>query len=180
MRSRSGFGWLQFLIGILLIVLGIWAFTDPDLALTGMVVACGLAAIIMGIADILLFVKVERYTGFGPSLALVSGILSVMSGIMLLAYPGAGVIILTILFPIWFIAHCISRLSHLSSIRLIAGNATFYFALVINIIGLILGFMMLLSPIFTLNTIRYFASAYLILLGIDSVVMAASRIGMRR
>ena len=26
-------------IGILLIVLGIWAFTDPDLALTGMVVA---------------------------------------------------------------------------------------------------------------------------------------------
>lgn len=180
MRSRSGFGWLQFLIGILLIVLGIWAFTDPDLALTGMVVACGLAAIIMGIADILLFVQVERYTGFGPSLALVSGILSVMSGIMLLAYPGAGVIILTILFPIWFIAHCISRLSHLSSIRLIAGNATFCFALVINIIGLILGFMMLLSPIFTLNTIRYFASAYLILLGIDSVVMAASRIGMHR
>ena len=119
MRSRSGFGWLQFLIGILLIVLGIWAFTDPDLALTGMVVACGLAAIIMGIADILLFVQVERYTGFGPSLALVSGILSVMSGIMLLAYPGAGVIILTILFPIWFIAHCISRLSHLSSIALL-------------------------------------------------------------
>ena len=61
----------------------------------------------------------------------------------------------------------------------VAGNATFYFALVINIIGLILGFMMLLSPIFTLNTIRYFASAYLILLGIDSVVIAVSRMGRR-
>ncbi len=180
MSRRSGFGWLQLLIGILLIVLGIWAFTDPDLALTGMVVACGIAAIIMGIADILLFVQVERFTGFGPSLSLVSGILSVMAGIMLLAYPRAGVMMLTVLFPIWFIAHCISRLAHLSSIRLIAGNGTFYFVLVINIIGLVLGFMMLLSPIFTMNTIRCFASAYLLLLGIDSVVMAASRIGMRR
>ena len=179
MRRRSGFGWLQLLIGILLIVLGIWAFTDPDLALTGMVVACGIAAIVMGIADILLFVQVERFTGFGPSLSLVSGILSVMSGIMLLAYPRTGVMMLTILFPIWFIAHCISRLSHLSSIRLIAGDGSFYFALVINIIGLILGIMMFLSPIFTTSTIRCFASAYLILLGIDSVVTAASRIGMR-
>lgn len=180
MRRRSGFGWLQLLIGILLIILGIWAFTDFDLALTGMVVACGIAAIIMGIADILLFVQVERFTGFGPSLSLVSGILSVMSGIMLLAYPRAGVMLLTILFPIWFIAHCISRLAHLSSIRLIAGDGTFYFVLIINVIGLILGILMLLSPIFAIETIRCFASAYLILLGIDSVVMAASRIGMRR
>ena len=180
MKRRSPFGWLELFTGILLIALGIWALADPGLALTGMVFAYGVAAIVMGVADIILYIQLEKYTGFGPAISLVTGILSVMSGVMLLLYPGAGTLVLTLLFPIWFIAHCISRLSHLSSIRLIAGNATFYFALVINIIGLILGFMMLLSPIFTLNTIRYFASAYLILLGIDSVVMAASRIGMRR
>ena len=180
MRRRSGFGWLELAIGILLIALGVLAFAKPDLALTSLVFAYGAAAVVMGVADIILYIEVERYTGFGPILSLIAGILSVMSGVMLVVYPRTGVVVLTVLFPIWFIAHCISRLSHLSSIRLIAGNATFYFALVINIIGLILGFMMLLSPIFTLNTIRYFASAYLILLGIDSVVMAASRIGMRR
>lgn len=180
MRRRSGFGWLELAIGIILIALGVLAFAKPDLALTSLVFAYGVAAVVMGVADIILYIEVERYTGFGPILSLIAGILSVMSGVMLVVYPRTGVVVLTVLFPIWFIAHCISRLSHLSSIRLIAGNATFYFALVINIIGLILGFMMLLSPIFTLNTIRYFASAYLILLGIDSVVMAASRIGMRR
>lgn len=180
MRRRSGFGWLQLLIGILLIVLGIWAFSDPYLALTGMVVACGIAAIIMGIADILLFVQVERFTGFGPSLSLVSGILSVMSGIMLLAYPGAGVMVLTLLFPIWFIAHCLSRLCHLSAIRFIAGSGVYYFTMVLNIIGLVLGFMMLLSPLFTLETICYFAGLYLMLLGVDSIVMAFSPMGKRR
>ena len=141
-----------------------------------MVIAYGIAAIIMGIADILLFVQVERYTGFGPALSLVAGILSVMSGVMLVVYPRTG----TLLFPIWFIAHCISRLTHLYHIRLIAGSGIYAFILTINIIGLILGVMMLLSPLFTLTTIRYFASAYLILLGVDSVVMAVSRMGMRR
>ena len=110
-------------------------------------------------------------------LALISGILSVMSGIMLVIYPRAGIMVLTVLFPIWFIAHCISRLSRLSYIRLTAGQGMYYFTLVTNVIGLVLGVMMLLNPLFTLTTIRSFAGAYLILLGIDSIVMAIHRIG---
>lgn len=180
MRGRSGFGWLELITGILLVILGIWAFADPGIALAGMVFAYGIVAVIMGVADIILFVQVERYTGWRLTLSLVSGILSVMSGIMLLVYPQAGAIVLTLLFPIWFIAHCISRLSHLNHIRFIAGDGMYIFTLVINIIGLILGFMMLLSPLFTLSAIHYFAAAYLVLLGINSIVMAVSRMGMRR
>lgn len=179
MRRRSGFGWLELVIGIVLIVLGVLVFTKPDLALTSMVFAYGLAAMVMGVADIILYIQVERYTGFGPMLSLISGILSVMSGIMLVVYPRTGVLVLTVLFPIWFIAHCISRLTHLNHIRFVAGNGIFYFTLVIQIIGLFLGCLMLLNPLFTLTTIRYFASVYLILLGIDSVVMAVSRMGTR-
>ena len=43
MKSRSGFGWLQLLAGILLVALGIFAFRDPALALKGVVIVCGLA-----------------------------------------------------------------------------------------------------------------------------------------
>ena len=179
MRKRSGFGWLELVIGLLLIVLGILAFLKPELALTSLVFAYGIAAMAMGVADILLFIHVERYTGLGPVLSLVSGILSVMAGIMLVAYPRTGVLVLTILFPIWFIAHCISRLTHLSHIRLMLGSGRFYFLLSLNIIGLVLGILMLLDPLFTLSSIRCFASIYLILLGIDSVVMALSSLGRR-
>lgn len=179
MRKRSGFGWLELVIGILLILLGILAFARPDFALTSLIFAYGAAAVIMGIADIVLYIRVERFTGFGPILSLISGILSVMSGIMLLVYPRTGILVLTVLFPIWFIAHCISRLAHLGHIRFVAGNGIYYFTLIVNIIGLILGFLMIFNPFFTLTTIRYFASIYLILLGIDSVVMAFSRMGTR-
>lgn len=180
MRRRSGFGWLELAIGILLIVLGALALAEPEFALNGMVFAYGFAAVIMGVADIVLYIQVERYTGLGPVLSLVSGILSVMSGVMLMVYPGAGVLVLTLLFPIWFIAHCISRLTHLNHIRLVAGNRMYLFTLIINSIGLILGFLMFLSPLFTITTIRCLAGIYLILLGIDGVLTAVSRMGMRR
>lgn len=180
MRRRSGFGWLELVIGIALIVLGVFAFVKPDLALTSMIFAYGIAAVIMGVADIVLFIEMEHYTGFGPMLALISGVLSVMTGLMLVVYPGAGAFVLTILFPIWFIAHSISRLAHLEHIRFVAGNGMYYFTLIINLIGLFLGILMVFNPLFALTTIRYFASAYLILLGADSVAMAVSRMGRRR
>ncbi len=179
MKRRSGFGWMELAIGIVLLVLGVLTFSWPELALTSLVFAYGIAAVVMGVADIILYIQVERYTGFGPMLALVSGILSVMSGVMLMVYPRTGVLVLTILFPIWFIAHCISRLAHMNHIRLVAGNGVYYFTLATNIVGLALGLLMLLNPLFTLTTIRYFASVYLILLGIDSVVTAVSRMGTR-
>ena len=177
MKRRSPFGWLELFTGILLIALGIWALADPGLALTGMVFAYGVAAIVMGVADIILYIQLEKYTGFGPAISLVTGILSVMSGVMLLLYPGAGTLVLTLLFPIWFIAHCISRLSHLHYIRIIAGNAIFSATMIVNILGLVLGFVMLLSPLLTLTAIPAFAGTYLILLGVDGVVMAVSRMG---
>lgn len=180
MKRRSGFGWLELVIGIILIALGVLAFVKPDLALTGLVFAYGVAAVVMGIADIILYIQVERYTGFGPILSLITGILSVMSGVMLLVYPRAGTVVMALLFPIWFIAHCISRLSHLHPIRIIAGSGMYCLTLIINLIGLILGVMMLFSPLFTLAAIRCFVSIYLILLGVDSILIAASRMGMRR
>ena len=146
MRRRSGFGWLELIIGILLILIGIFTLLRPGSVFSGLLFLFGIIAVIMGIADILLYIEVERYTGFGPVVSLISGILSVMAGIMLLVYPGAGVMVLSLLFPIWFIAHCISRLAHLGVIRLLSGAGEYYFTLVVNIIGLILGFLMILRP----------------------------------
>lgn len=179
MRRRSGFGWLELVIGICLIALGVWIFARPDLALAGIAVAFGITAIAMGVADIILFIRMERFAGFGLILSLIAGILSVMSGIMLLAYPRISGAALSLLFPIWFVAHCISRLFHLPQVRMVAGNRIYHVLLMINVIGLILGLMMFLSPVFTMSVIRSIAGGYLILLGIDSIVMAISRMGMR-
>ena len=152
MRKRSAFGWLELIIGIIMVFLGVFIFVRPETALTGIVILYGIIAVVMGITDIMFYVKMERYTGFGPAVSLISGIFSVMAGIMLLVYPSAGKWILVLLLPIWFIAHCISRLSHLSIIRIIAGSFFYYFTLIMNIIGIIVGCMMIINPVISLFT----------------------------
>lgn len=175
---RSGFGWSELCTGVLLLALGIFTMIRPESMLTGVVVVYGVIAIIMGVEDMVLYVRLARFTGFGPMLSLVSGILSVMCGVMLVANPGVGKWALTVLLPIWFIAHCIAGLTRAERIRLIGSRFYYGFALTLNIVGLVLGFVMLFSPamsFLTLRAIAYLVAVYLMLFGVESIVAAFVR-----
>ena len=178
-RGRSGFGWLDFILGLLLVLLGVLTFVYPDVALGSLVFLYGAAAVFLGILDILLYVRVERYTGFGPVLSMVSGILSVMTGVMLLVHPTAGKWVLSLLFPIWFLAHCINRLAHLNGIRRLAGPVNYWVTLILNVLGLILGVCMVFSPMMSMLYISWIIGAYLLLLGADCIAMAFGGMGSR-
>lgn len=177
MRRRSGFGWIQFISGLCMLLLGIFTIIRPQSMFTWLVAIYGLLAIITGVCDIVFYIKTERYTGFGPIIALVSGILSVMAGAVLLAHPGMGKWILAVLFPLWFIAHCISRLAHLNMIRFTAGRTFYYISLVINVIGLVLGILMLVEPVFTFIAAGTLVGIYLIASGMEAIVIAFSEMG---
>ncbi len=178
MKRNNGFGWSELIVGLLLILLGIFAFIRPESMLTGAVVVYGTIAIVLGIEDIVVYSRLSRFTGFGPMLSLVSGILSVMCGVMLIANPDVGKWALTVLLPIWFIAHCISGLTRANLIRLVGNPFYYYFSLILNILGLVLGFMMIFSLALSFVTIRvicYMVAVYLILFGIESVIAAFAR-----
>lgn len=177
MKQKSNFGWLELILGILLIAFGIFALANPTSALGGMVILYGILAIITGIADIALYVKLERRTGFGPVISLITGILSVLAGILILIYPGAGQWAIAILFPIWFIAHSISRLANAGFTRLVAGTAHYIFTLIINILGIILGVMLFFNPVASMLSVAYLVGIYLIIVGIGSIVRAFSKTG---
>ena len=80
-------------------------------------------------------------------------------------------------FPMWFIAHCISRLSQLPMIRVWTSKGHYYFVMVANIIGLCLGVLMLIRPVVTIVSLSYLIGIDLILLGIDCITLAFSRMG---
>lgn len=178
MKKQSGLKWMELVIGVILILLGIFTFMNPGKTLTGVVMVYGIVAVIIGIVDIVFYVRTERHSGFGPTVALVTGILGVMSGVMLLAYPTAGKWVFMLIFPMWFIAHCISRLSHLDAIRLIAGKFVYYVTMAINMIGIVLGIMMVFRPFMAFVSASFIIGTYLILLGIDNVITTFSKIGL--
>lgn len=177
-RRNGSFGWSEFIIGVILLVIGILTFAQPEGALTGVIIAYGAVVILMGVDDILVYIRLARFTGFGSMLSLFSGIMSVMCGVMIIANPRVGKWALAVLLPVWFIAHCITGLTHTGFIRLIGNPFYYYFSLILNIIGLILGIMMLMNPILSFLTIRtttYMAALYMILFGVESIVGAFAR-----
>lgn len=172
MKRHFRLDWVEFVVGILLIIFGIYTLLHPGRTLNWIVILYGIFAMVMGILDIVFYIRAERYTGFGPIISLVSGIFSIMAGVMLLVHPNSGKWVMILLLPIWFIAHCVSRLSRLHITRMVQGSFYYYFTLVINIIGIILGCVMIIWPSVLLFSIGFIIGAYLILLGVDNIAAA--------
>ena len=172
MNTRRRLGWMELIEGILLIVLGIVTLTRPRGALTSLVVIYGVIALLTGLVDIAFYIVMEKHTGFGPTISLVTGILSVLAGCALIAHPEIGLNLLLVIFPIWFLTHCISRLTHLNIVRLVAGKGSYYLTLTANIIGIVLGVMMLFDPMVSIVSMSALIGTDLILLGVESVVFA--------
>jgi putative effector of murein hydrolase len=85
--------------------------------------------------------------------------------------------VVTLLLPLWFIAHSVSKLCHLGFIRSLYRGRYFYVSLVINVIGLVVGVLMIFWPQIALFSVGFLIGTYLIILGVDSVVSACSKLG---
>ena len=176
MKPSRLLGFLDLALGGALFLSGIYVLSHPREGLAGVSLFYGILAVGTGIVDLIFYFKMERRTGFGPAAALVTGILSLLAGVLLLFQPAAGVLSLAILFPLWFVAHCISELARLPLIRWSAGKGYYYFSLIINIIGLVLGIIMLAFPAACVLSLPWIAGIYLLLLGLHSVVLGMEKI----
>lgn len=172
MRKTSQYGWLELIEGILLIVFAVLAFTKPYETLGSFVVLYGILAMVIGIGEIVFYIHMESHIGFAPSISLISGILCVLLGCCLLAHPETGIALFMILFPIWIIFHCISRLSHLGVVHFWLGQGYYIFTMIINIIGLVLGFGMIVFPGISVWTGSIMLGVLLLMIGLDHVIFA--------
>lgn len=177
MKNRSKFGILELIFGILLIILSFFTLSRPVQALTNFAFIYAIFAIITGVIDIIFYTKLEKRTGFGPTSALIGGILSIIVGIIMFIYPEVGTMTFAILFPIWFIAHCITRLTNLSFVKYIAGNGYYYFSLIINILGIVAGLLLVFNPYASIVSLGYIIGLYLLLFGIFSLGIGISKLG---
>ena len=61
----------------------------------------------------------------------------------------------------------------------VISSVHYYFTLVINILGLVLGILMLFNPFAAMLSVSWIIGIYLILLGMDSLVLAIALFGLR-
>ncbi len=166
----------EFVIGVLMVGLGIFTFIRPTAVLGGFTRFYAVMAILSGIRDIVFFCKAGRYTGVRSVLSLVASIVGIMTGVALFVHPSAGTIILSLLIPLWFISHSIFQLASLDIIKAFMSRNHYRLALLMSIIGLILGIITLFNPSISIGITTVVIALYLILTGIMSIIFGVSRL----
>ena len=139
----------------------------------------GIAAVITGICDIVIYIKEERFIGFGPG-----NLPAVRHPQHHDRHHPAGLPRrrrVDRFAPVPPVVHSPLhlRLTHLGIIRMMAGSFYYTFSLVVNILGLVLGVLMLLQPFLALFTLGYMVGFLLMAFGIDCILMAFTDLGSR-
>lgn len=173
-EKQMHFDWGNLLLGGLFILTALASFKDPAGSLVSVTVFIGMMAIIKGCFDIFLRNKVKQLTGAKATLLIIVGILDVILGVILLFNLNIGLLALPYLFAIWFIADSISGLLSLDLAKTVS-SAYYWFSLILNIIGIFIGFSLLVDPITSALTLSFLVGFYLLMFGIMNVVEAFSK-----
>jgi uncharacterized membrane protein HdeD (DUF308 family) len=95
--------WLPLLLGVVSVVAGIAALVYPGLTTLALVLMMGANAIVTGALDIAIAMRLRRVLRGGWLMAL-SGIVSVLFGVLVFAFPGAGALAMVWLISFYALA----------------------------------------------------------------------------
>ncbi len=94
-----------------------------------------------------------------------------LAGNFFLFNIGAGVVALPFVFAVWFIADSVFALLAADLAKGVS-NGYYWFTVIVNILGIILGIMLLFNPISSALTLSFLVGFYFMLFGITHIVYA--------
>ncbi|WP_179393770.1 HdeD family acid-resistance protein [Lacticaseibacillus absianus] len=158
--TRRTFRWPSFILGLLMLVLGIDALMHPGGALLQIVWFIALAMMISGIMNVALFFSARHESHTTQWLPLLNGLLDIVLAIYLWANAGAGIVILGYVVAFWLIMEAISALQ-VSWLSLHPGFHTFF-----AVLGLLAGIALLFTPLIGAIWLAYIVGVSVLVLGV--------------
>lgn len=171
MVRKIGFSLEYFLIGLLFVIASLVSFNNPDSSLKAVVYVFAIAAVLKGIFELFFRRKLHEFTNQKSTLLMILGIFDLLIGVFLLFNTNAGLLALPYIFAIWFIVDSIMGLVG-ADIYKVNGSSYYWFILIVNIIGIIVGIMLLFNPIVSAFTLAFLVGFYLMMIGISLIAYA--------
>ena len=167
--GRSSNWWALALRGLAGILLGILAFTMPEITITALVALFGLYAIIDGVFAIVAALRgVKEHDRWGWML--VGGIAGVIAGLTALFMPLLGALVLTWIVALWALVTGAFQIGAAVKLRkMIEGE---WMLMLAGALSLILGFLILARPGVGLTVIVTWIGAYALIAGVVTLVLA--------
>lgn len=170
-NKKRGFDWGVFIAGVISVVLSIFLFANPGKGLRGLVIILAVLSIMQGIAWISMYAGFHGI--FAPSwTTLLSGIFDILIGIFFLWNNKIGVYTIAIVVAIWFIVDSVIGIVFAWHLRFFETGWYFFFNLLLNILGLVVGVMLLFRPVIAGMSTVYLIAIYLMVFGINEIALA--------
>lgn len=168
-EGRKSFHWSSFLLGVLFLLTALLSFRDVTGNLLAIVMVYAIFAIIKGVYEIFLRNQLKQLTGIKTYFPIIVGVIDLIVGIYLLFHLDIGISLLPYVFAIWFLLDSIFSLLTLDFARVVS-NGFFWFSLIIDSLGIIVGIMLLFHPITSMLTVSFLVGFYFMMFGIVEIV----------
>lgn len=169
--SRKGTDWGSLILGILFVLTALLSFQDPAGNLIAIVLVFAIFAILKGIFEIFARNRLKELTGYKAYAPIILGVIDVIIGVYFLFNLNIGVAALPFIFAIWFIFDSVFGLFTLDLAKAVSPGY-FWFTLIVDILGIILGIMLLMNPLSSALTLSFLVGFYFMLFGITHIVYA--------
>jgi uncharacterized membrane protein HdeD (DUF308 family) len=162
--------WLLLLTGLLLIAVGIWVFASPAAAYLSLSVLFGACILAIGFFETVFAITVRKsMKGWGWTLA--GGLLDIVIGSYLLAYPTVTMAILPFVLGFWLLFRGFSAIGFSFDMKSYGDlNWGWFLLLAIGII--IFAFMILAVPAFGVANIIAWTGLSFIFAGVFRIILA--------
>ena len=155
--------YVPLILGIIFILCGIWAISSPMSTFLALSVLFSISFIISGIGDLIFAANAKELKGWGWYL--VSGFLSLILGILLVAYPAISMTALTFIVGFTLLFRSFQLFGFSLELK-DNGMKNWGYVTLASVLGVITSFILLANPIFTGVSIVVFTSLAFIFIGI--------------
>lgn len=173
MSNNRKISWGNLIVGIIFIIVALISFIDPTISLVTIVTVLAIAAIAEGIFQIFIRRRFRQATGYRVTVILITGIIDIAVGIILLTNLYKSIAGLPYIFAIWFIIRSIEGLLTSGLSKLIS-NEYYWFKVIVNIIGIVVGIMLFKNPLSSVLTITFLVGFNFMQYGILNIIEAFS------
>lgn len=171
-NSHHRFDWFSLIIGILFIIGGFVSFAKPDRTLQLLAIIIGVVFLFDGVYELTIRRRFLRSLNDSTGWVVFLGILNIILGIIFIFHPGFGALYIAIIFAVWFIVDSIMEFSIGNFFRDSDHKGYYWLTIIFSILGVILGVILLFSPLVSAMTVVWIISIFLIVFGVMKVVQA--------
>lgn len=173
-RTRWGFDWGEFILGILFIVAAVGLLRSPKIGLTGLAVIFAVLALLSGLTTIAGYKKLRDVTGIRANFAVFFGVLDILIAVVFFFDMDSAIVTLGYLFALWFIFDSIERLLVASHLRDF-GGLWFWLSVVLDVISLIIGIMLFVHPVAAALSLNVLIAFFFVIFGVNAIWIAIAR-----